>query len=389
MKSRRAPSRRSFWSPVWAFVGLTLALSAPTSGQAEPLPLRDRVELGAYLPGLPYFEQSAREFAELERKLGTKLRIASGFVDWDYVFGEPRDVALAKGGERILLYSWEPHCDVGTNACITFASVAAGAHDAYLMRIVESMRRFPHTIYVRPWGEMNAEWSAWQPGSGKPRAGTPEEFVRAWRHVRELFRRERVDNLKFVFNPDAMNDETSTDIARIWPGADYVDVLGIDGYNWGNGAPGSFGKWESFEQIFAEMYGVLTGLHATAPVWICEYGSKEPEKSDGNEVRPAPRDPRNSKGAWIEDMLGSKQFPRVTALVSFNVNKGRDFRFESSADSMRAIRRQLRLRKSAATVRRDGAAVRATPRAPGARSGSPPPSPRSSARPPLGPDRRS
>lgn len=360
------------YRPLCSWLFLACFFAARSDARAEVPPLRERVELGAYLPGLPYFPESARAFEALEHKLGTKLRILSGFVDWDYVFGEPRDVALAQGGERILLYSWEPHCKPSDPSdCITLADVASGQQDAYLLRIVESMRRFPHTIYVRPWGEMNAEWSAWQPGSGKPRAGTPEEFVRAWRHVRELFRQHGVDNLKFVFNPDALDDETSVSIAKIWPGAEYVDVLGIDGYNWGNGAPGSFGRWESFEEIFARMYGVLTGLHPSAPVWICEYGSKEPQKADGNQVRPAPRDPQHNKGAWIEEMMSSTAFPRVTALVAFNVNRGRDFRFESSADSLRAIRRQLRLRNGA---------LRVTPPAPAARSGSRPPSPRSSAR---------
>ena len=35
---------------------------------------------------------------------------------------------------------------------------------------------------------------------------------------------------------------------------DVVDVLGIDGYNWGAGKPGGPGQWEEFEAIFAPMY---------------------------------------------------------------------------------------------------------------------------------------
>jgi len=314
--------------------------------QESIAPLRDRVLLGAYVAGLPYFEQSERAFEALERKLGTTLPILSGFVDWDYVFGEPRDLTLAAGGNRTLLYSWEPHCDPKNEAsCVTVADVAAGKYDGYFSRIAESMRAFPHTIYVRPWAEMNAEWSPWQPGSGRPRAGTPAEFVRAWRHMRDFFRQRGIDNLKFVFNPDASDWETSSRIPEIWPGADYVDVLGIDGYNWGKGKPGGPGEWREFEEIFARMYQILTELHPTAPVWICEFGSKEPSKSDGGE-RPAPRDPLHKKGQWLERMLSSTAFPRLGALVHFNVHKERDFRFESSADALRAMRRQLRLRRA-------------------------------------------
>ena len=82
-------------------------LARPSDGAR--VPLRDRVLLGAYVPGLPYFEHGTKEFVSLEKRLGSKLPIASGFIDWDYVLGGPRDVALAAGGQRTLLYSWEPH----------------------------------------------------------------------------------------------------------------------------------------------------------------------------------------------------------------------------------------------------------------------------------------
>jgi hypothetical protein len=330
---------------------ISVALSVISHARAELPPLRDRAVLGAYVRGLPYFPESARAFDVLEKRLGTKLPILSGFIDWQYVLGEPRDLALSKGGSRVLLYSWEPHCGAGRTddaggACISFASVARGDQDAYLERVAASMRRFPYTIYVRPWGEMNAEWSAWQPNSGRPRAGTTAEFIAAWRHLVDFFRVRGIDNLKFVFNPDAANDETSVPIAALWPGAEYVDVLGIDGYNWGNGAPGSWGKWEEFEEIFTPMYGILTALHETAPVWICEFGSKEPQKTEGDK-RPSPRDPKHSKGRWLRGVFGSTAFPRVTALVHFNVDKERDFRFESSGDALKAVRRELGLRKVA------------------------------------------
>lgn len=327
--------------------------AASSAGEAA-LPLRDRVMLGAYVPGVPYFEHGDRAFVALEKKLGTKLPIVSGFIDWDYVLGGPRDLALAAGGSRILLYSWEPHCAGGSTedqptGCVGFAAVARGEKDAYFQQVAESMKKFPHTIYVRPWGEMNADWSPWQPGSGRPRAGTAAEFVAAWRHVHDLFARAGVTNLKFVFNPDAQNDETTVDVRTIWPGAEYVDVLGIDGYNWGKGVPGGWGTWQEFEEIFTPMYRVLTALHPTAPVWICEVGSKEPQKADG-EKRPSPRDPAHSKAKWLASMLESKAFPRLEAVVYFNVDKERDFRLESSPGALAAVKKQLRLRKKPATA---------------------------------------
>jgi beta-mannanase len=129
-------------------------------------------------------------------------------------------------------------------------------------------------------------------------------------------------------------------VPKIWPGVDYVDVLGIDGYNWGADANGN--SWRDFSTIFAKMYDVLTALHPTAPVWVCEVGSKEPSIDDGS-----PIDPEHDKAKWWNDMFNLQTFPRITALTAFNVAKERDWRIESSTASLTAVKNQLARRAAA------------------------------------------
>ena len=136
--------------------------------------------------------------------------------------------------------------------------------------------------------------------------------------------------MKWVFNPTADTYAETTDVRTIWPGTGYVDVLGLDGYNWGNG--GIF-RWREFTDIFAAQYARLTALHPTAPVWICEYGSKEPTRADG-----APVDASHSKGQWMQNLLATRSFPRITTLVGFDVLKERDWRASSSSGSLTALR---------------------------------------------------
>jgi hypothetical protein len=301
---------------------------APPAGPGTPL--RDHLAFGAYVPDLP---AGRTGLPALEAKLGTKLEVASAFTDWDYVFGGANDRWMADNGTRKVVYSWEPFD-------LRFAQIAGGAKDAYLQRVADSMNAYPYTIYVRPWGEMNANWSSWQPtpGGEKRDGGTPAEFKAAWQHTVSFFRDRHVDNLKFVFNPDASDFPDNTRIPSIWPGAGYVDVLGIDGYNWGIEAS-SGNTWREFDAIFTKMYGILTGLHPTAPVWITEVGSKEPTKSDG-----APIDAAHSKGQWFANMLSSTTFPRVEAMAYFSTQKERDWRIDSSDASLAALRSQLALR---------------------------------------------
>jgi hypothetical protein len=335
-----------------ALVGaLLIALSPrPAQAQTETRPLRERAAFGAYTPGLPYYPAGLRKI-EGGGHLGTQLEIVSGFIDFDYVLGERRDRLLSAGGKRKLLYSWEPHCaaDGEQARCIAFRDISEGRLDAYLTRVAASMKRFGHEIYVRPWAEMNADWSPYRPGSRGPRAGSVAEFKAAWRYLYTFFRTRGIDNLRFVFNPDAALDSDHGTLAEIWPGAEFVDVLGIDGYNWGeSGRPGG-NTWLEFEAVFGPMYQSLTALHPTAPVWICEFGSKEPEKNDGSANSPAPPDPAHSKARWIENFMSSTAFPRIEALVYYDAytperDNQRDFRFASSAESLAMIRRQLKRR---------------------------------------------
>jgi mannan endo-1,4-beta-mannosidase len=342
----------TFVSLLLAALGLLLPLAA--RAQTEVRPLRERVAFGAYTPGLPYFPERLREIEGPER-LGRRLEIVSGFVDFEYVLGEKRDRFLAAGGKRTLLYSWEPHCE-GEYGCIAFRDITSGKLDPYLSRVAASVKRFGQVIYVRPWAEMNAGWSPYKPGSTGPLAGTVDEFKAAWRYLYSFFKQRKVKNLRFVFNTDSAIDSDHVELSTIWPGAEYIDVLGIDGYNWGYSGVPNRNTWLEFDEVFASMYASMTALHPTAPVWICEFGSKEPEKSDGSAGSPAPADPDHSKASWIENAMTSSAFPRLEALVYYDAytpdrDNQRDFRFVSSPGALAMIRQQLALRARVSRAR--------------------------------------
>jgi hypothetical protein len=330
-------ARRACVAAATAAVALAVLAGTITwvASSTEPTapPLSSHLMFGASVPDLP---SGRSDLPALEGTLGANLRIASAFVDWTYVIGGPNEFWMADSGARNVLLSWEPRG-------IRFTDVTTGQEDAYLQRVANSMLAFPNDIYVRPWPEMNANWSSWQPTTDgeKTEGGTPAQFVAAWRYLVNYFRSRGVTNLKFVFNPDASNSNNNSAISSIWPGASYVDVLGIDGYNWGNDTVGE--SWRSFDTIFSPMYGLLTRLDATHPVWICETASKEPREEDAllYPSQSAPADPGNSKGTWIDQMLDSSAFPRVQAVVWFNKKKERDWPITSSSDALGAIQSHL------------------------------------------------
>jgi beta-mannanase len=301
--------------------------------KAATAPLSANVAFGAAVADLP---AGRTDLPALEKTLGAHLQIASAFVDWCYVPGGPNEAWMADGGARNVLLSWEPNG-------IRFTDVSNGKEDSYLKKVAASLLAYPYPLHVRPWPEMNANWSTWQPTAdgGKTNGGTPAQFVAAWRYLVTFFHNGGVNNLKFVFNPDSSNWSNNTPVSSIWPGSDYVDLLGIDGYNWGNDGVGD--TWRAFDTIFSKMYTILTALDSVHPVWITETGSKEPQAEDDwlYPKESAPVDPNNNKGTWIKQMMSSTLFPRLEGIVWFNKQKERDWRLESSADSLNAIRSYL------------------------------------------------
>ena len=297
-------------------------------GRKASAPLGKRAMLGAYVDGMTH---DPARLADFERMVGHRAGVASYYWGYGDVFPGPTELAFADGGRREVLLSW----DMGPTQ---FAEWTAGQHDDYLDTLVAAAASYPYDVHVRPWPEMNGDWQSFQPTapgvSAREHGGTYREFKHAWRYVVTYFRSRGADNVKWVFNPTTDVYAQTTHVRRIWPGRAYVDVLGLDGFNWGSDR--SWGRWQSFAKIFGPQYARLTRLHPTAPVWVCEVGSKEPRVDDG-----APRDRRRSKAKWVRQALRTKRFERVEALVWFHEDKERDWRVNSSRGSLRALRAGL------------------------------------------------
>jgi mannan endo-1,4-beta-mannosidase len=301
-----------------------LATLATTSGAAAST--RAQIAWGAYVgtdsPGaLDKFEQS----------LGAHVAIASSFRGWGDVFPDAVQQEQAAAGHTLLV-AW----DLGDTAATRFSTFYNGDHDGYLAEEASAAKNFGATIYVRPWAEMNADWVPFQPtASGEKTAGgTYAQFIRAWRYLVTFFRSHGAGNVRWVFNPTTDTYAETTPVNRIWPGAGYVDVLGLDGYNWGTGG---VLQWRSFADIYRTQYRRLVTLAPSLPVWVCEFGSKAANESDG-----AVRDPRHSKSAWLSGMFSwLSGADHVRALVMFNVRKERDWRIQSSQAALRTMRLQV------------------------------------------------
>ncbi|BBY18150.1 glycoside hydrolase family 26 protein [Mycolicibacterium litorale] len=166
--------------------------------------------------------------------------------------------------------TWEPwlwRTDATGADAVTLAGIAAGRHDDHLSAWAEAFALTATPVQLRFAHEFNGDWYPWSPAHGT----TPEQYVAAWRHAQDLFRRAGATEVGWVWSLDAA---AHPDIPlRDWyPGDDYVDVVGIDGYNWGTTQ--GWSRWTPPVDIFEPAATEVRAL-TDRPIMIAEVGCAE------------------------------------------------------------------------------------------------------------------
>jgi beta-mannanase len=288
------------------------------------------VSFGVHLPGAP--ERGVARLTQLESVLRRRISIVQWYQQWDSTDNSVNvswlDSASAAG--RVPLLTWEPWSppsdarpEPGKTAeqpAFQLSRIAGGDYDAYVRAFARALAAWGKPLYLRPMHEMNGTWYPW---GGIVNGNSQEMFRRAWRHLHDLFEAEGATNVRWVFCINADDVPASNRFELYYPGARYVDVLAIDGYNWGSSFP-EYGGWRSFDTIFHRPYVRLARL-GPQPIWITEVASA----SAGG-----------SKADWIRDMFrvtSSRRYPRLQALVWFDVDKELDWRATSSTSSAEAF----------------------------------------------------
>jgi hypothetical protein len=305
-------------APLAAFRALGLALLlALTASFGFAASASATIRLGVYdaAQGEVGAPESAQTLDQYAAMVGRKPDIVMDYSNVTDPLLTSTEVAnLSSRGETPLV-SWQLYKSGYSGPTIPLSQIAAGAYDGDLRRAAAEAKAMPFgEILIRFGHEMNGNWYGW--------SGEPAAFVAAWRHVVSLFRAEGATNVKWVWSANV--DNGSYPFRAYFPGDEWVDYTGLDGYNWGTAGVG-VNRWESLAQVFSSSYAQLTQL-SSKPVILTEVSSSE---VGGN------------KAAWIrEGFLHTipQSFPRVNAVVWFDRNQEEDWRIDSSASSLAAYR---------------------------------------------------
>jgi hypothetical protein len=288
-----------------------LAVARPGDANAPAGPL-----FGLNVPSLEALD-------EAESSLRVRPAIVGTFADWTHAPDFPADLAAqinARGA--VPLVSWEPWDSWRGDAdqpAYALRRIVAGDHDALIDRWAAQIAAYRRPVMLRFAAEMNGDWLPWSEGFN---GNAPGDYVAAWRHVRDRFRRAGAANAVWVWNPIAAYDG-SPPLERLYPGAEEVDWVAIDGYNWGDAR--AWG-WQSYGDVLAPTVAALHRLAPGRPLMIAEVGCA----------------PDARKPAWVEDAIGAARADGVDALVWFEFAKETDWRLSESPAVARAARRALR-----------------------------------------------
>lgn len=218
-------------------------------------------------------------------------------------------------------------------------AIINGSYDSYITGYANQVKNWGKQLFIRAGHEMNGDWYTYGGqnngggtlnGFGDPnKADGPERFIAAYRHIVDLFNNAGVTNVTWVWCPNngsSPNADWNTYDAY-YPGDEYVDWVGMDGYNFGTSQ--SWSAWVEFFSIYNSFYQAMTIYNK--PIMIAEYASVE----DSQNI--------NRKANWITSAYTYTKavFKKIKAITWFHIKKYEgnvqtDWRINSSTNALTA-----------------------------------------------------
>lgn len=203
--------------------------------------------------------------------------------------------------------TWEPFfIDKGIKKNILAEEVLSGKYDVFLRSFAESAKNWKHPLIIRFAHEMNLNTYHW--GTSAEDFGTDSSYIyiNLYRYVVNFFKKNDVHNVLWVFcpNSESVPEKDWNNALIYYPGNDYVDLLGLDGYNWGMDSE----SYRSFEQIFRPLYEKMRLFSPDKPLIIFETASVQ------------------DKTQWLKEAVETCKKWKITSLIWFDVNKEKDWR---------------------------------------------------------------
>lgn len=264
----------------------------------------------------------------MEQWLGLRFDLQTVFEPWATSSEAVDDLferlTLIWDARRTPILTWEPFTPTpAATPDDVLERIVAGAYDAYLADWAAALADWvagpdgrvgtgdDRRLYLRPMHEPNGDWYPWAPASADCDADT---YVAAWRHLYDAVADAGVtaDHVQWMW---AVNHADVGDVPAesLYPGDDVVDLVGVDGFNWGATQPWS--EWRSPPEVFGDMLDRMRE-HTGLPVCVPEFGTTS-LTVDGSD--------RGRKNRWLHDAFAYFDDEAVPLAAYFDVEKETDW----------------------------------------------------------------
>lgn len=289
---------------------ITPVTPAPTSMQpsniistTQPGTVRTPIKPLVHLKWGAYVGDAKNSLSNFETLVGKKVNILATFSGWDNDFPSYLSTTVGQAGKTLLVF-WEPS--------FGYDNIADGSHDEYIKKFADDAKTYKYPVILVPFAEMNLNEEAWGYGQNK---NTADKFKAAWIRIHNLFADAK--NVKFglAYNNVSIPDVPGNRYGDYYPGAAYVDYVGVDGFNFDDPPL-------TFSQIFDAPMQVLQTFHK--PIYIFSMGDIAGPDKD----------------TWIKDGLGYevKTYPNLVGWIWFNQGGTPNWLVNSDPDSLNAFK---------------------------------------------------
>ncbi|MBU0630453.1 MAG: hypothetical protein KKC80_05990 [Candidatus Margulisbacteria bacterium] len=299
------------------FFSLAMVVSASAPVDKTCLTEKRTVYTGIFREGAP---RNMNYIKQYEKQVGKKPGMIMWYQDWEQAFPKEDCQKVAEYG-AIPHIVWEPWY-WGDHNKVSLKDIIGGKWDDYIRDWAKGVKEFDQPIMLRIAHEFNIDGYPWGVINNEK---NPETYTKAYRHIVDIFKREKADKAKFIwcFMNYSYPNESWNDWEKAYPGDKYVDWIGIDGYNWGTTQ--SWSEWQVFKYLFREQARKSRMLWPDKPIMVAEFGSAE---QGGN------------KAAWIREIPKylATSMRDIDAIIWFDLKKETDWRIGSTPQALAAYR---------------------------------------------------
>lgn len=223
----------------------------------------------------------------------TSIALEHVFVQWNVysAFDTENDIKNIIHTKRWPLVTIEPFPRDGKDAGMVLSDVVSGEYDNTIKNLCGIFSKVKHPVFVR-WGHEMEVVNGRYPWA----TNDFQSFISAYRHFVTSCRAEYKD-IYFVWSPAG-----DRRLIQYWPGAEYVDYVGLSVYEYPLWDESYYGHIRTFQEIFSEKYAEVRIFEK--PILIAEFG-----------VTSSPQFQKE----WLQDAYRVfNEYPLLKTVIYFN-----------------------------------------------------------------------